>query len=101
MEPRWRNGRRGRLKICFPRGSGGSIPSLGTARWKTSSRTSPERAKNLGDNFVRMVKTFGPDDSPGEDIGTGLFDYLLAVAYPDETIIVQGAKARSSSRISG
>ena len=30
MGPRWRNGRRGRLKICFPQGSGGSIPSLGT-----------------------------------------------------------------------
>ena len=47
-----------------------------------------------------MVKTFGPDDSPGEDIGTGFFDDLLAVAYPNETIIVQGVKARSSSRIS-
>ena len=28
--PRWRNGRRGGLKIRFPRGSGGSNPFLGT-----------------------------------------------------------------------
>jgi hypothetical protein len=28
--PVWRNGRRDRLKICFPQGSGGSSPSTGT-----------------------------------------------------------------------
>ena len=28
--PRWRNGRRGGLKIRFPQGSGGSNPFLGT-----------------------------------------------------------------------
>ena len=28
--PRWRNGRRGGLKIRFPQGSGGSSPFLGT-----------------------------------------------------------------------
>gem|GEM_PF-5460616 len=30
--PRWRNGRRGGLKIRFPEGSVGSSPSLGKAR---------------------------------------------------------------------
>ncbi len=30
--PRWRNGRRGGLKIRFPLGSGGSNPFLGTSR---------------------------------------------------------------------
>ena len=29
--PRWRNGRRGGLKIRFPQGSGGSNPFLGTS----------------------------------------------------------------------
>jgi hypothetical protein len=62
--------------------------------------TSKERAKELGDNFVRLVKSFGPDEAPGTDIGDGDFDYLIAVAYPDETIIARGAKSRGSSRIS-
>ena len=30
-QPRWRNGRRGGLKIRFPQGSGGSNPFLGTS----------------------------------------------------------------------
>src|SRR5207244_12569327 len=30
-QPLWRNGRRGRLKICFSQGSGGSSPSRGTS----------------------------------------------------------------------
>ena len=29
-EPQWRNGRRDRLKICYPQGCGGSSPSWGT-----------------------------------------------------------------------
>ena len=30
--PGWRNGRRGRLKICCPQGRVGSIPTPGTKR---------------------------------------------------------------------
>ena len=33
--PGWRNGRRGRLKICCPQGRVGSIPTPGTNKEKT------------------------------------------------------------------
>ena len=46
--------------------------------------TSTTKAKNLGDNFVRLVKTYGPEKSPGKEIGEGMFDYLIGVYYPNE-----------------
>jgi hypothetical protein len=62
--------------------------------------TSVSRAKELGDNFVRLVKSTGPDDPPGREIGSGSFDYLITIAYPDERTVAQGAKARGAGRIS-
>ena len=67
--------------------------------------TSEVRAKELGDAFVRLVKTFGLLDSgksepaPGKEIGKGIFNYLITVAYPDQTIIVQGAKVSFATHI--
>ncbi len=69
------------------------------------SDTSEARAEELGDAFVRLVKTFGLLDSdksepaPGEEIGEGIFNYLITVAYPDQTIIVQGAKVSFATHI--
>ena len=37
--PGWRNGRRGRLKICCPQGRVGSIPTPGTKRWSFDRRS--------------------------------------------------------------
>ena len=62
--------------------------------------TSEVHAKELGDSFVRMVKTFGPDYTPTHAIGRGAYSYEITVARPDGSPIVQGAKARSSTRIS-
>ena len=62
--------------------------------------TSIERVKNLGDNFVRLVKTYGPEPSPGKEIGKGLFDYLIGVYYPNEKLAAMGAKASFSDHIS-
>jgi len=56
-------------------------------------------AKELGANFVRMVKTFGPDQAPGANVGTGLYDYQVGVYYPDKAFIVQGWKLGNSSKI--
>jgi len=56
-------------------------------------------ARDAGDNFVRVVKSFGPEPAPAEEIGRGDFDYLVTVVYPDKTVIVRGAKASSSPRI--
>jgi len=67
--------------------------------------TSEARAKELGDAFVRLVKTFGLLDSdksepaPGKEIGEGIFNYLITVAYPDQTIIIQGAKVSFATHI--
>ena len=64
------------------------------------SGTSSQRAKALGDNFVRVVKSLSPDASPGRDIGKGIYDYVIGVYYPNEKSVAQGAKSRTSSRIS-
>ena len=57
------------------------------------------RAKQLGDNFVRLVKTFGPDDSPSKEIGRGRFDYLVGVKTIDGKTVAMGAKVGPSPRI--
>ena len=61
--------------------------------------TSGERSRELGDNFVRLVKTFGPEPNPEVKIGTGTFDYLIGVYFPDQTQVALGAKASSSPQI--
>ena len=62
--------------------------------------TSEDVAKDLGDNFVRMVKSFGPESAPtGKDIGKGEFDYLVGVYCANENQIALGAKNRSSTHI--
>ena len=38
-----------------------------------------EHAKELADSFVRMGKTFSEDESPGKEIGTGIYNYLVGV----------------------
>jgi len=55
--------------------------------------TSKERAKELGENFVRLVKTFSQDVNPEKEIGRGIYDYLIGVYYPNNKEIVMGAKA--------
>ena len=57
-------------------------------------------ARQLGDSFVRMFKSLSDDDSPGSSIGRGKYDYLIGVYYPNEKRVAQGAKSRTSSRIS-
>ncbi len=64
-----------------------------------NAAASEEYAKEVGENFVRLVKTFGPEEAPGKDIGEGLYDYLIGVYTPSEEQIALGAKVRSSTRI--
>jgi len=61
--------------------------------------TSEARAREIGDSFVRLVKNFGPEPAPAKEIGKGTFDYMIAVAYPNEKIVVQGAKVSSADHI--
>lgn len=55
--------------------------------------TSKEQAKEMGDNFVRLVKTFTQDISPEKEIGEGIYDYMIGVYYPNEKKIAIGAKS--------
>ena len=61
--------------------------------------TSEARAKQLGDNFVRMYKSLSDDDPPGPTIGAGKYDYLIGVYTPSEKQIALGAKVSFADRI--
>lgn len=63
--------------------------------------TSLRVAKNMGDNFVRMVKTFGPDTSPGKVIGSGTYNYHIKVKVDTPTIktIASGLKENDDTGI--
>lgn len=61
--------------------------------------TSKQYAKELGDNFVRLVKTFSKDSPPGKKIGKGIYDYHVGVATPNAKLLVQGVKIDLGSRI--
>lgn len=56
-------------------------------------------ARDVGDSFVRTVKSHGPESAPTNEIGKGDFDYFVTVVYPDRTVIARGAKISSSTRI--
>jgi len=55
--------------------------------------TDKEKAKEMGDNFVRMVKSFSKDKEPTKEIGNGIYDYIIGVYYPNHQEIVTGAKS--------
>lgn len=54
--------------------------------------TNEETAKDLGDSFVRMVKSTNGDTPPGKEIGSGIYTYYIGVFYPDESEVISGAK---------
>lgn len=58
-----------------------------------------EYAKELADNFVRMVKTFSEDENPGREIGTGIYNYLVGVYTPSEEEVVIGYKNKNLDHI--
>ncbi len=52
-KPQWRNGRRGRLKICCPQGRAGSSPAWGTIKIKDLTKIqTPKRVANDFGPFV-------------------------------------------------
>ena len=63
--------------------------------------TSEQYAKQLGENFVRQFKTMSQDDPPGNQVGTGIFNYAVkVVGSPGQKVIAQGAKVSFVDRIS-
>lgn len=72
--------------------------------------TSQARAKELGFHFACALIEYelgggsleGMRPYPNwetKEIGKGIFDYLVTVATPDQTVIVQGAKVSSNDHI--
>ena len=61
-------------------------------------------AKKLADQFIRTVKTVGPDENPAtygnRQIGTGKFNYYIGIYYPDKTELLMGTKFAVDSTIS-
>lgn len=53
--------------------------------------TSKSRAKEIGEKFVRLVKSFSKD--------TGIYDYMIGVYYPGKVKVVFGAKANIADHI--
>lgn len=75
-----------------------------------STETHETRAKELGFTFVCALIEYELEGGCLEqkrpypnwktkEIGEGIFDYLITVCAPDETIIAQGAKARNATHI--
>ena len=62
--------------------------------------TSKSYAKELGDNFVRMVKGLSEDKPPGKKIGKGIYNYTIGVFHPNEKRIAMGAKVTIADHIS-
>ena len=62
--------------------------------------TNKSTAMQQGDNFVRLYKSLSDDESPGQSIGRGKYDYLIGIYYPNKDKLAQGAKSRASDRIS-
>ena len=61
--------------------------------------TNESRAKEIGENFVRMTKSLMKDGAPGREIGKGKYNYLIGVYYPNEKTVALGAKARTADRL--
>ena len=61
--------------------------------------TNESRAKEIGENFVRMTKSLMKDGAPGREIGKGKYNYLIGVYYPNEKAVALGAKARTADRL--
>ncbi len=57
-------------------------------------------ARQLGDDFVRMVTTLAsPALAPGADISAGDYDYIIGVRDPTDAEIAVGGKPTASPRV--
>lgn len=61
--------------------------------------TPEENARELGNNFVRLIQTLGPEAMPGAVVGKGMFNYLVMVYYPSGEMLAMGTKPRTSDHI--
>ena len=63
------------------------------------NKTSKERAKELGESYIRLVKTFSRDINPNKKIGKGIYNYFVRVNNPNKEIIITGIKENTAEFI--
>lgn len=62
--------------------------------------TGPAAARALGEEFVRLVKTMAATEPPpGDDLGTGAFDYVVHIRAPGQRLLARGGKATTDRTI--
>lgn len=61
--------------------------------------TPKESARELGEIFVRLVQTLGPETVPGAVVRKGMFSYVVSVYYPSGELLVMGTKSRTGDHI--
>ena len=54
--------------------------------------TTQSHARRMSEHFIRLLKTYAPDTSPGDHIGPGRYDYHISVAMPSQTMLGKGVK---------
>ncbi len=54
--------------------------------------TSKQYARRMGDNLIRMLKSFSVDSSPNNRIGPGIYEYHVKVTMPSQKILAEGVK---------
>ncbi len=64
-----------------------------------SHGTNETRAREIGRDFVRLVKEIGPDDPPGQEIGPGRYSYDVRVLDPDNALVALGSKVYAAPRL--
>ena len=64
-----------------------------------TQETSRGRGRALGAEFVRLVKSFGPEPEPGDTPGTGIYDYTIAVYWPQLRPLAEGTKEDSATEV--
>jgi len=61
--------------------------------------TSKGRAKEIGENFVRLTMTLSSDNNPTAGLVKGKFSYMVGAVTPDEKWLVMGHKRATLSEI--
>jgi len=62
--------------------------------------TPPTAAHALGEKFVRLVKTMAATEpTPGDDLGTGAFDYVVHIRTPSNGLLARGGKSTADRTI--
>ncbi len=63
------------------------------------NKTSKQRAKEISESFIRLVKTFSKDINPKKKLGKGIYNYFVRANNLNKEIIIAGIKENSAEFI--